>query len=189
MRNRLFVFDRLCMTFHSEIQVDFCIQSCSKPITYALALEELGVDKVHTHVGREPSGEEFNALKLNKSGLPHNPLINSGAIMSCALVGLNQGLNSADRFDYITKKWSQFAGGKKLGFSNSVYLSERSSADRNFALAYFMNENGAFPKEITDLVSVLEFYFQCCSLLVTCDALGCVAATLANGGILIRKFH
>ena len=45
-----------------------------------------------------------------------------------------------------------------------------------------MNENGAFP-EGTDLVQVLEFYFQCCSLTCNADALSVIAATLANGGI------
>lgn len=34
-----------------------------------------------------------------------------------------------------------------------------------------------------NLVEVLEFYFQNCSLTINCDALSCVAATLANGGI------
>jgi len=74
------------------------------------------------------------------------------------------------------------AGGKNCGFDNAVYLSERATADRNFALAYFMNEKGAFPKN-TNLVETLELYFQCCSLTMTSDALSVVAATLANGGI------
>ena len=44
-----------------------------------------------------------------------------------------------------------------------------------------MNENKAFPEK-TELVDTLEFYFQCCSLLVNADQLSIIAATLANGG-------
>ena len=39
------------------------------------------------------------------------------------------------------------------------YLSERDTADRNFALGYYMRENGCFP-ENTNLIQTLEFYFQ-----------------------------
>lgn len=35
----------------------FCVQSCSKVVSYAMALEEHGTEAVHHHVGREPSGE------------------------------------------------------------------------------------------------------------------------------------
>ena len=45
------------------------MQSCSKPITYALALEDLGPQIVHKHVGHEPSGVAFNAICLNKENL------------------------------------------------------------------------------------------------------------------------
>jgi glutaminase len=163
-----------------DTNVSFCIQSCSKPITYCFALEDHGEEKVHEHVGREPSGDEFNALKLNKQGRPHNPMINSGAIMMCSLI--EAGMDPSDRFECVSEKWGKLAGGRRPGFSNTVYLSERGTADRNFALAYFMNENRAFP-EGTNLLQTLEFYFQCCSLTMNTDQLSIVAATLANGGV------
>jgi len=163
-----------------DSDVEFCVQSCSKPISYCLALEEHGEDVVHKHVGREPSGIKFNALQLNRMGVPHNPLINSGAIMICSLI--KNYLHAADRFDYVLGRWKHLGGGKGLGYSNPVYLSERESGDRNFALAYFMREKKAFPPGV-DIVDILEFYFQCCSMLVTTDIMSIVAATLANGGV------
>lgn len=163
-----------------ESDVRFCVQSSCKPISYCLALEENATEKVHAHVGREPSGRGFNELALNHNGRPHNPMINAGAIMTCSMI--KPELNIADRFDYVMDQWSALAGGAKPSFSNSVYLSERQTADRNFALGYFMRENKAFP-ENTELVDILEFYFQCCSIEMTADMMSMVAATLANGGI------
>ena len=163
-----------------DAQTDFCLQSVSKPVSYCLALEEHGETTVHNHVGREPSGRGFNELTLNNDGLPHNPLINSGAIMMCSLIKPKQDL--AERFEYVSKTWQRLTGDGRIGFNNPVYLSERQTADRNFALGYFMREKNAFP-EGTDLVQALEFYFQCCSIEVNADELGLVAASLANGGV------
>lgn len=157
----------------------YCIQSCSKPITYLLALEENGESEVHNYVGTEPSGKTFNELTLNAKGRPHNPMINAGAIMSGSLV--KRGQTSSDRFDYVMSKWRELAGQMKVGFDNAVYLSERQTGDRNFALAYFMREKKAFPPD-AELLDVLDFYFQCCSIEVTSQAMSVVAATLANGG-------
>lgn len=39
-----------------DVNVPFTLQSCSKPLTYAIALEKLGQDLVHQYVGQEPSG-------------------------------------------------------------------------------------------------------------------------------------
>jgi glutaminase len=163
-----------------DADVDFCVQSCCKPINYALALEEHGEETVHRHVGREPSGHGFNELTLNGQGLPHNPMINAGAIMCCSL--LRPSLATADRFDFVMDRWRALAGGTKPGFSNPTYLSERATADRNFALGYYMQERRAFPTG-TNLVETLEFYFQCCSIEQTCASMSIVAATLANGGV------
>jgi glutaminase len=67
----------------------FCLQSSSKPLSYCLARtleEELGGPRVHEHVGYEPSGRTFNEFCLNREGLPHNPLINAGAMMTASMI-------------------------------------------------------------------------------------------------------
>ena len=46
-----------------------------------------------------------------------------------------------------------------FSFNNSVFLSEKDTADRNFALAYYMKENKCFPKGFA-LQECLDFYFQ-----------------------------
>jgi len=169
-----------------DTSVDFTVQSCCKPINYGIALEDLDEDYVHTYVGREPSGQAFNELLLNKKGKPHNPLINSGAIMTTSLI--QNKLPQAERFEYIINKWTDLSGGLyKIGFNNSVFLSEKGTADRNFALAYFMKETNetksiGFP-ENTDINETLELYFQSCSIEVNTEILSIVASTLANGGI------
>ena len=45
----------------------------SKPITYALTLEELGTEIVHRYQGREPSGRMFNEIVLDHNS--KNPSI------------------------------------------------------------------------------------------------------------------
>ncbi len=158
----------------------YCVQSTCKPINYAVALSLCGEATVHQHVGREPSGRSFNELTLNARGLPHNPMINAGAIMCSSLIHPDKSL--ADRFDYIAGIWRQLAGGRSVGFDNAVYHSEKDTAHRNFALAHFMMENGAFP-ERTNIHETLDFYFQCCSITVDAPAHAVAAATLANGGV------
>ena len=163
-----------------DATVDFSVQSCAKPLNYCLALEEHGAEHVHRYVGREPSGRGFNELSLDAGGRPHNPMINSGAIMACALI--KQGRELADRFEYVIDSYRNLAGGRKVGFSNSVYLSERRSADRNFALGYLMREHQAFPPD-TPLIETLEFYLQCCAIEANTEVMAVMAATLANAGV------
>ena len=165
---------------------DFTIQSCCKPINYGIALENLGTEYVHKYVGREPSGQAFNELLLNKNGIPHNPLINSGAIMTTSMLFKDDIIST--RFEKIIDVWKSLSGNLyKINFNNPVYLSEKKTADRNYALSYFMNEKNenkkiGFP-ENTDINENLELYFQNCSIEVNTKILSIVASTLANGGI------
>ena len=166
-----------------DCNVHFCLQSCSKPLSYCIVHDSLGGEKIHNHVGYEPSGREFNAFILNKKGLPHNPLINAGAIMVASLIDSDK--EPSHRFNTIKDYYSRMAGNLDIvGFDNSVFLSEQHHADRNISLAYYMRENGAFknisPNEITES---LNLYFQQCSTTITCSMGSVIASTLANGGI------
>jgi glutaminase len=56
-------------------------------------------DEVHKWVGEEPSGVAFNAPMFDKLGRPHNPMVNAGAIMVCALI-VNLGKSLNDVIDF-----------------------------------------------------------------------------------------
>ena len=178
-----------------DIENKFCVQSCSKPITYGIAIENYGEEIVHNFVGKEPSGRNFNELCLNEDGLPHNPLINSGSIMSTTLIEGNEA--QSKRFNFVLNYWNRLSANTGVSFNNSVYLSEKDSADRNYCLAYMMQEKKSFQegkdkniadklnrkRSLGDLKSNLELYFQFCSLEVNLLSVSIIAATLANGGV------
>ncbi len=159
----------------------FCIQSCSKPLSYCLA-RSLNED-LHKHVGYEPSGESFNAHILTRQGLPHNPMINAGAIMVATMI--YPELEPADRFTKLQSFFNKLAGTENdIKFDMGVFLSEQYHADRNTSLAYFMRENNAYNKKPSqnDINNHLNLYFQACSLSLNSHLGSIIAATLANGG-------
>lgn len=115
---------------------------------------------------------------------PHNPMINAGAILVCSLMKtlVNPEMTLAEKFDYTQNWFTKMSGGENFGFNNSVFLSEREAADRNYALGFYMREHKVFPDK-TNLRECLDFYFQICSMETCADSMSVVAATLANGGI------
>ncbi|XP_068226242.1 glutaminase kidney isoform, mitochondrial-like isoform X3 [Palaemon carinicauda] len=167
-----------------DTDVNFTMQSCSKPITYGIALNELGNEMVHKYVGTEPSGRMFNAIVLDYNDKPHNPLVNAGSILVNGLLQslVKPEMSSSEKFDFIQQYFKRLAGGENIGFSNGTFLSEKENADRNYSLGYYMRENKCFP-ENCDLMASLDLYFQCCSMEVNAESMSVMAATLANGGI------
>ncbi|XP_036400722.1 glutaminase kidney isoform, mitochondrial-like isoform X4 [Megalops cyprinoides] len=162
-----------------DTKVPFCLQSCVKPLKYAIAVHDHSTEYVHRFIGKEPSGLRFNKLFLNEDDKPHNPMVNAGAIVCTSLI--KQGASNAEKFDYVMNFLNKMAGNEYVGFSNATFQSERESGDRNFAIGYYLKEKKCFP-EGTDMTSILDFYFQLCSIEVTCESASVMAATLANGG-------
>jgi glutaminase len=150
--------------------VEFTIQSVSKPFVYGLALQERGLDEVLSRVGVEPSGNTFNAIVVDGSNRPFNPMVNAGAIVSTAMSrSEEQVLGLLGRF-----------AGRELSVDDAVYQSERITGDRNRAIGYLMS---SFELMGDDASAAIDRYFRQCSVSVRCRDLAIMAGTLANRGL------
>ncbi|MDE0775728.1 MAG: glutaminase [Nocardioides sp.] len=159
-----------------DADVEFTIQSMSKPFTYALALADRGVAEMDERVGVEPSGEAFNEISLDpETGRPRNAMINAGALLTHSLV---DGEDAAARSQRVLAGFSRFAG-RDLVVDESAFSSEFASAHRNLGMAHLLKASGVLE---CDPVEVVEGYTRQCSITVSCRDLAMMAATLANAG-------
>ncbi len=167
-----------------DVGIYHSIQSVSKPLTYAFALEENDVEFVTQYVGVEPSGRPFNSLDLLPDSRPFNPCVNAGAIMMAGLVAsLRPQKNSREITQEIMDLWSGLCGeSAPVRYSEETMLSERETADNNFAIAYLLKGRKGLPGEV-DLHKMVDVYLSCCSIEMTANMLSVAAATLANGGV------
>ena len=155
---------------------EFTIQSISKAFTYGLAIEACGLEKVLQHVGVEPSGDAFNSIILQKdTNRPFNPMINAGAITVAALLYDQYGEES---FDFIMESFSK-AAGRPLSLDQNIYLSELNTGHRNRAIGHLLLNFGMIGNHVD---RYLDLYFKQCSILVNCQDLAMMSATLGNLG-------
>lgn len=161
-----------------DFNKSFTLQSTSKPFVYGLALEKLGRDFVHSKVGVEPTGEAFNSIieLEEKSHRPFNPMINSGAI---ATVSMIPGNGFDDKLKDLKKLFQDYVG-HSLSIDEKVFESEKKTAHRNRAISYLMKHFGVMDSDVEE---TLDLYFKQCSILVDCEDLAMMAATLANDGV------
>jgi glutaminase len=127
-------------------------------------------------VGVEPSGEAFNSIELDpKTMRPFNPMINAGAIAISSLIKTDTPDSGVEQF----VKKMEMAAGRTLRIDADVLASETSTGNRNRAIAYLMLNCGIIDGEVDH---TLHQYFSQCSLLVNCQDLAMMAATIANMG-------
>lgn len=149
-----------------DSQSDFSIQSMCKPLNYCFALEELGDEEVHKHVGNEPSGRAFNDRDLmeryrsnkveknEKIEIPYNPMINAGAIMTASLIKSHEPYK--DRFSYVRNQWARLYGKGHLDakfprFNKEMARQENFTGYNNLALGYLLMATGMLPQNNNEI--------------------------------------
>lgn len=166
-----------------DVDVEFTIQSVSKPLTYAMALSRLGRPAVDAKIGVEPSGEAFNEISVDDHRRPRNPMINAGAILASSMLLPATRTPDADVsarvFDEILDFYSACAG-RRLSMDADVYASEAATGSRNRAIVYMLDSFGAVD---TDPDAAVDLYFRQCSIRVTAEDLAVIGATIAGGGV------
>lgn len=153
----------------------FTIQSISKIINLALALEHFGFDAVFHKAKMEPSGAAFNSMSRisDTEDIPFNPLVNSGAIAVADLLlplGLEEMLSAA----------RSLCMDDEITLDHAVFQSEWSHSARNRSLAYLLQSKGVVTGDVEE---VLKLYTQLCSLSVNADNLASLGLLLANSGV------
>eukprot|EP01043_Picozoa_sp_COSAG02_P047753 COSAG02_NODE_4612_length_5167_cov_52.768153_1_plen_646_part_00 len=168
---------------HGDNEEKFVIGEIAAALTYCIAQDLYGSEHVHKYVSYEPSGRAADEIALSQDGRPHNPLVNAGALVTLTM--LHPELDIEDRFAKIRAKFAAAAGISDLSNSDQ-FRRDRPGADRNFCLAYMLQENGCFPKDQkqSDLINAtIDLFYMAASIQMNCKQLATVASTLANGGV------
>ena len=154
----------------------FTIQSISKILNLAIALQKHGYHEVFGKVKLEPSGDKFNSIiKLDTdSHIPFNPMINSGAIV---VVDFLQPCYS---FEEILEYAKKLCMDDQLSLDENVYHSELSTGSRNRSIAYLLHSKGLIHDNVEE---VIDLYFKLCSIRVSARSLAGFGLILANDGV------
>jgi glutaminase len=160
-----------------DVNYSFSIQSISKVFTLALAMEELGADKVFQRVGSEPTGRAFNSPVAVVEMPTHtaNPLVNAGAIATTSLIS---GSNANEKWNKILGFYGK-AAGEKLALIDEVYKSEAATNTGNKALSMLLAK---YERIYADPFESVDIYTKQCSVGVNATQLARMGATLANNG-------
>jgi glutaminase len=160
-----------------DVNYSFSIQSISKVFTLALAMEELGPDKVFEKVGSEPTGRAFNSPLAVVDMPTHtgNPFVNAGAIATTSLIS---GKDAQDKWNRILDFYSK-AAGEKLTLIDEVYKSEAATNTGNKALSMLLAK---YDRIYADPFESVDIYTKQCSVGVNAIQLARMGAMLANNG-------
>jgi len=158
----------------------FTLQSISKIFSLIVALCQNGSEYVFSRVGKEPTGDPFNSivkLEMIKPHKPLNPMINAGAI---AVAGMIRGKNVEERIGSILDLLKKMTQNPDIRVNQAVYESEKRTAARNRALAWFLKDSGVLEGDVEE---TLDLYFRHCSIEVTAKEVARMGMVLALDGL------
>ena len=159
----------------------FSIQSISKVMSLALAMQRYDESEIWQRVGKEPSGQPFNSLlQLElEQGKPRNPFINAGALVICDMLQTRLSAPKQRMLEVVRR----LAEADDLIYDAQVARSEFDHSARNASIAWLMKSFGNFDNDVT---TVLQTYFHYCSLSMSCVELARSFVFLANQGCTLH---
>lgn len=166
-----------------DADVPFTLQSISKIFSLIVALCQNGTKHVFSRVGKEPTGDPFNSIIKLETIKPHkplNPMINAGAIAVAGMIG---GSTVEDRLTCILDLLRKMTGNPDIQVNDAVYCSEKRTADRNRALAWFLKDSGILTGDVEE---TLDLYFRHCAIEVTATEVARMGMVLAADGLDVR---
>lgn len=154
----------------------FSIQSISKLLSLCMAYHILG-ETIWNRLGVEPSGTPFNSLIQLEAdkGIPRNPFINAGAIVIADILCSHLKNPKAEFLDFVRT----ISNNSEINYNTVISKSEQSVGHRNIALCHFIK---SYDNIKNDPYEVLDFYFDMCSLEMSCKDLSQLLLFLANHG-------
>nr|XP_046249481.1 glutaminase liver isoform, mitochondrial isoform X2 [Scatophagus argus]XP_046249482.1 glutaminase liver isoform, mitochondrial isoform X2 [Scatophagus argus]XP_046249483.1 glutaminase liver isoform, mitochondrial isoform X2 [Scatophagus argus]XP_046249484.1 glutaminase liver isoform, mitochondrial isoform X2 [Scatophagus argus]XP_046249485.1 glutaminase liver isoform, mitochondrial isoform X2 [Scatophagus argus] len=156
----------------------------SWPLVYGVAVDLLGSDLVHRYVGVEGYSRYDSPFTLTKTGIPHSPLTETGAIITASLLQLAGRLSAEeeDKFDSVLNVIRRLCNKEYANLKCTSYESSRRASVRLHALTFYLQEKKCFPEK-TDINAAVDLMLQCASTELTCESGAAMAASLANGGL------
>ncbi|MFT5903571.1 MAG: glutaminase [Flammeovirgaceae bacterium] len=154
----------------------FSIQSIAKVLSLTLAFKHHG-EACWKRVDVEPAGTSFSSLvQLEyESGIPRNPLINSGALVIADMLVSLLDDPKKDFLEFVRL----LAKEDTIDYDEKTAASEYSEGYRNFAVINLLRSFGNIENDVEE---VLDFYFHLCSITMSCTELSRTFLYLAHGG-------
>ncbi|KAB2337371.1 glutaminase A [Cytobacillus depressus] len=157
----------------------FTLQSISKVLVLALALQDRGIDYVFKRVGMEPTGDPFNSISKLETSIPSkplNPMINAGAL---AVTNMIKGESLHEKWARILN-FVQCLSKKNLTYDIEVANSELETAWLNRSLCYFMKQHQVITGDVEELMML---YTKQCAIEMDCFDLARIGAVFALNGM------
>jgi glutaminase len=153
--------------------------SVSKPFTYALALEQRGVDHMLETIGVSATGLPYNSVAAGavRRTTEQNPMVNAGAIATHSHI---LGDSPAAKGLAVVDLYSRLAN-EPLAVREAWRATPRALT---YTLGYQMQAAGRLDGDVED---VANRYLESNIVAVTVGQLAQMGATLANGGIQPRS--
>ncbi|KAF1386277.1 hypothetical protein PFLUV_G00092850 [Perca fluviatilis] len=139
----------------------------SWPLVYGVAVDLLGSDLIHRYVAVETYSSHSSPFTLTKTGIPHSPLTETGAIVTSSLLQLAGRLcaEEEEKYDSVLNVIRRLCNKEHANLNCTSYQSSRKTSVRLHALSFYLQEK------------------KCASTEITCESGAVMAASLANGGL------